>query len=115
MWLFTRYGFYSVVRCKRPAKGGFVQFAVRARRREHLEALLELMEEKIYIAETLDSDYGYRVTLMPTQLDDMVIALSGDIDYENFKEECEKCMPRDYCDALHDVWDRMRKEQLPKW
>ena len=114
MWLFTRYGFFSVVQARRVENGKVVvepdpeTLMVRARRREHLDALLERFDSlaDLEITESPGTDYRYRM-IVPRSVWRMIVdGLVSDIDYTNFKSACGKTKPddRDYVSALHDVW-----------
>lgn len=122
MWLFTRYGFYSAV-CARQGDGGFGQpvdetrIMVRARRREHLEALLDrfadLLGEAV-IHKSDSSDYRFRIFLDKTVWAQVVERLAMDIDYDNFKSEVARhigTVGAPYEHALHEVWSVMYRLQ----
>ena len=59
MWVFTKLGFISVV--KHAQKKGWL--LVRARRRDHLQAILKSAGISLMIKETPDADYRFRVEL----------------------------------------------------
>lgn len=123
MWLFTRYGFYSVV-CARQGDGGHGQpidrnrFMVRARVRAHLEALQERFPERLRdceIHESRKTDYAYRMFVSKPAWGDVLSRLVDDVDYDNFKSEVARYQGRDGADyehALHEVWDVMYRLQL---
>lgn len=114
MWLFTRYGFYSVVQARR-CEGGQVtstpdpeHLMVRARVRQHLINLQDVFPKLLdfQIQESLDTDYPYRI-ILPRQLWRSVAqALTEDINYVNFKDACETdgLVEDAYTHALHEIW-----------
>lgn len=103
MWVFSKVGFYSAVRT-RDGKG----IVVRARLREHLVALVELLDRKPRIAMTTDSDYRYRIVVDDVEWAGTVSQLALDIDYDNFKESVPQ---GPYEQALHAVWQTMHRLQ----
>ena len=69
MWLFTQYGFYSVV-CAHDLQGDPTRvdpntFMVRARSRRHLELLQKRFPQlaSFGIGETTDTDYRFRIVV----------------------------------------------------
>lgn len=111
MWLFTKYGFFSVTKPKLgsgaiPAEA-LVQ--VRARVKAHLEALRArfpaLGEPEILT--TTDSDYRYRVIVEHDAWNRAASMLAEDIDYGNFKGACGRSgtwLNPEYVHALHEIW-----------
>ena len=108
MWLFTRYGFYSVVQDKLDDQ----RVQVRARVRADLEALQrsaagELRDVEIIM--TPHADYRYRIVVPRAQWCTVAGRLSNDIDYVNFKNEVHGEADRD--DAYLAVWSAMNRLQ----
>lgn len=120
MWLFTQYGFYSVV-CARDLAGNPTRvdpdiFMVRARSRKHLETLQTRFSQlaALEIVETSNTDYRYRMVVAKTVWADVARELAAEIDYGNFKERAERRSHDDrYVDALHAVWGVMERLQRP--
>ena len=118
MWLFTQYGFFSVV-CARDLTGKTkgidpATLMVRARSRQHLESLQSRFTELqgCEIAETPNTDYRYRLVVPKAVWGQVVDALTAEIDYGNFKSRAhEKTGDEQYIKALHDVWDVMYRLQ----
>lgn len=117
MWIFTRYGFYSVVSAR---QGGLrhgptdpSQLVVRARRREHLEALQARFPDELSalpIADTTDTDYAHRIVVPKPAWVRVTAALADEIDYGNFKSEVashQGSAGAAYEHALHEVWSVM--------
>ena len=117
MWIFTRYGFYSVVSAR---QGGLrhgpidpTQLMVRTRRREHLEALQARFPAElasVSIAHSTDTDYAHRIVVPKATWVRMAAALADEIDYGNFKSEVARHLGSGgaaYEHALHDVWSVM--------
>ena len=96
MWIFTRYGFYSVVeKAKREGSGSEVH--VRSRVREQLEDLCGLcsgLEAEGMapgaIEEGTATDYRYRVRLGREAWAQVASKLAQDLDYSNFKGEVHR-------------------------
>jgi len=83
MWIYTRYGAFSVVTLSNDSD----TMQVRARRRDYLEELLEAAAlPAAEIIETPDRDYRYRILLPAAQW--AVVAdhlMNESIDYPDFK------------------------------
>lgn len=128
MWLFTVYGFFSVV-C---VKNDHTIVMVRARRKEHLVKLQAAAmrgnythEDEIAEAEILDqpgSDYRWRIKVNREAWANFAFHLSMGIDYNNFKSEVSRVQgstpkaagdtsSKTYTSALHDIWSVMGKTQ----
>lgn len=112
MWLFTRYGFFSVTnarlnRGKSPALDPR-RLQVRARSRKHLELLVARFRQlRGYpIIETPSADYRFRIVPRRKVWAKVAAALAQEITYPNFKNECHSNfeLEDEYIDALHRVW-----------
>ncbi len=118
MWLFTQYGFFSVV-CARDLTGhkagiDDTMVMLRARKHEHLESLRNRFVElkTCEILETADTDYRYRLVIPKTLWQEIAEALAAELDYGNFKSRAHaRSGDPDYVHALHDVWAIMEKLQ----
>lgn len=121
MWIFTKYGFFSVV-CARVSAGsrlvdtGVMQ--IRARDKRQLQALHnaypQLQPFSIY--ESATADYAYRLFVPKTIWQRVAYNLCDDIDYSDFKSmlrqqsECTEA----YYSACGRVWAVMRSLTFPK-
>jgi hypothetical protein len=115
MWLFTRYGFFSVVLARQvqddqvTSKVNPDSVMIRARRRNHLEALLGRFPGlgNPEILETHNTDYRFRTVVPHVDFSEVAKSIAAEIDYTNFKSACGEAMPEEtaYLDALHSVWD----------
>jgi hypothetical protein len=88
MWLFTRHGFYSVVRDRVDTR----HVQVRARIKDDLERLSHfagkvLRVEMPEIIPTPQADYAFRCVIEQEGWVKIAAALAADIDYTNFKGE----------------------------
>jgi hypothetical protein len=99
MWLFTRYGFFSTV-CARQGEGHPGQPAdsdrvmIRARMESHLEALQTRFPDQfagIRIVEMPETDYRYRVFVDKAVWTEVLMGLSEELDYDNFKSAVGIC------------------------
>lgn len=113
MWLFTRYGFLSIVLAD-PASGtgsalNVPELMVRGRVRQHLRNLQARFPAiaKLPIIETPTADYRYRLIVPKSVWAAISQALAAEIDYSNFKGECEITAGVDaaYVEMLHDIWE----------
>lgn len=121
MWIFTKYGFFSAVSARRgngrhgnPVDPGRIM--VRARRREHLEALCTAFDEqlgKAAIMETATTDYRYRIVVDKPVWGRVMAALVDGLDYDNFKDAAAHLHGHGsaYVHALHAVWEIGRRMQ----
>lgn len=122
MWLFTRFGFYSVTCARQDGNrpGAAVNpgvFQVRARVRQHLENLIDrfpTLLSECEIVETPRNDYLWRIFVPRETWNEVAAYLADDITYDNFKSECSRQMGDQtfgYATALHDVWSTMGRMQ----
>lgn len=117
MWLFTQYGFFSVVAARKD--GGHSMeidpdiLQVRARVRAHLEALCKRIDalHGSEIIKTPKADYLFRILVDREVWLNAAGDLAGEIDYTNFKGACMRRLePRaespldEYVSTLHEVW-----------
>lgn len=117
MWLFTRYGFYSIA-CASKASGGIDQqtLMIRARNKRHLEKLqarFPLLAEAEIITTPIQ-DYRYRIIVLKSDWTRIVAELAEEQTWSNFKSEAARFQGKaatDYVHALHDVWSVMYKIQ----
>jgi hypothetical protein len=122
MWIFTKHGFFSAV-CARKGNGMHGQpvdpdrIMVRARVREHLEALKERFSELLGQCESLDSagtDYAFRLFVQKSAWIQVVAELAEETDYDNFKSEVAHHQGKAgaaYEHSLHEVWSVMNQLQ----
>ncbi len=121
MWVFTKYGFYSIA-CLRTKDGGVdtERVMVRARMREHLENLRERFpESELSSAEILvdaGTDYLYRVIVPKAEWASVMSQVAMEQTWPGFKSEAarfERLKSRStrYVDALHQVWWIMSRLQ----
>lgn len=103
MWIFSKYGFYSIVRTiekRNPNE----DYQIRARDITHLSSLLKesSLEKKIHC--TLDADYRYRIIVSEDEYIHIMKILEKSIDYTNFKDAASKKLSEKWTKVLHDVW-----------
>ena len=122
MWLFTKYGFFSAV-CAREGDGrsgrpvDTSRIMVRARVRQHLEALQKRFPELLEgteIQEFVGTDYAYRIFVPKKVWVQVASLLADDTDYDNFKSEVARhqgSAGAAYEHALHSVWSVMNRLQ----
>ena len=117
MWIFTRYGFYSIA-CADAAGGGMDPHTViiRARRRSHLEKLQERFAPlaRTQIKVTAGRDYRYRIVVPKQVWVGIVSELAQEQEWSNFKDEATRYQGTpgaDYARALDEVWSTMHRFQ----
>ena len=106
MWIFTHYGFFSVV-C---TKDDLMQ--IRARNKNHLQRLCDVFPKELKNAEIIsveNADYAWRIIVDSAEWEAVAYQLANEIDYTNFKDDCKKCMPNDkmYLGILSRIWTLM--------
>ena len=117
MWLFTKYGFYSAV-CARQGDGSHGEpidlgrIMVRARVRSHLEALRDRFSDLLSdceIREFAGTDYAFRFFVEKTVWSGVLIGLTEEMDYDNFKSAVARHQGTGaaYEHSLHEVWSTM--------
>ena len=113
MWIFTRYGFFSIACARRPDGSLDSQTVmVRSRRKAHLQNLQSRFQE-IVTAEIValpERDYRYRLILPKAVWATIIAALAHEQEWSNFKNEAARFQGQagaDYVHALHQVWEVM--------
>ena len=122
MWLFTKHGFFSAA-CARNGNGKRGQpvdpdrIMVRARVRDHLEALKKRFPEFLSdceIQESAGTDYAFRLFVQKSAWKQVAAGLAEETDYDNFKSEVARHQGRAgaaYEHSLHEVWSVMHRLQ----
>jgi hypothetical protein len=113
MWVFTRYGFYSIA-CAAQADGSPDPdtVMVRARAEEHLRALQMRFPDLAAagIVTSPDQDYRYRIFLPKRVWAGVLSELAMEQKWSNFKNEVAAYNApngKEYVDAVFDVFARM--------
>lgn len=110
MWMFTRYGFMSVVQDKRDP----TLLQVRFRAEEHADAFLEscrpINPKWGHVIATPLADYPFRIVMPRNRFSTWMGAHAIDgIDYTNFKDAMKELgHGRMMLSLLHDVWATVR-------
>jgi hypothetical protein len=117
MWVFTRYGFYSIA-CGSKKDGSLDRQSVmlRARCLAHLRNLQKRFSALAVgnILETPNHDYRYRLVIPKASWTAIIGELAQEQEWSNFKNEAAKYQGksgRGYVDALHEVWAVMHRLQ----
>jgi hypothetical protein len=117
MWVFTRYGFYSIA-CASKSDGSIddQSVMVRARCIAHLHGLQKRFPALAVgkILELPNRDYGYRLIIPKASWVAILGELAREQNWSNFKNEAAKYqgkLGRGYVDALHKVWEVMYRLQ----
>jgi hypothetical protein len=117
MWIFTRYGFFSIACASKPDGSPDAQTVmVRARRSEHLGRLQgrfpALADASILTMP--DRDYRYRIVVAKDTWAKVISELATEQEWSNFKNEVARYQGaggREYVHALHEVWGTMAELQ----
>jgi hypothetical protein len=111
MWLFTRYGFFSVTNARQGRGAGALDPArlqVRARSEAHLKHLIKRFPQLrgYQIIETPKADYLFRIIVRRKVWATVAGDLAAEIAYPNFKNECvgRPELEDAYIGVLHEVW-----------
>ena len=124
MWIFTRYGFFSIA-CADKTDGAINPdtVMVRARLHEHLVSLRDRFPYselgKAQILNWDGRDYRYRIIVPKAAWVAALAELATEQTWSNFKNETSrftraKKTAYAYVDALHRVWDVMHRLQLTR-
>jgi hypothetical protein len=117
MWLFTRYGFYSIACANKPDGSLDTQTVmVRARCIAHLRSLQKRFPVLAggEILTWPKRDYRYRLIVPKKSWVASIDELAQEQEWSNFKNEAAKYQGApgaDYERALHDVWSVMNRLQ----
>ena len=124
MWLFTRYGFFSIACASKPS-GELDPRAlmIRTRQKAHLNNLQARFPTLAgtAIITSLDSDYRYRIVVPKSDWVTTVAELAEEQVWSNFKNEATRLrdsVTREYVSALHEIWSVMygvqnREDETP--
>jgi hypothetical protein len=117
MWLFTRYGFYSVA-CAQTGNGALdpQMMMIRARSVAHLLNLQRrfLVLADLKIVTLPDRDYRSRLIVPKENWIRIMAELAEEQEWSNFKNEVDRFQGRtgqEYVHALHSVWSVMSNFQ----
>ncbi len=106
MWLFTKYGFYSIV--KKQFGDQVKPYQIRAREEKDLQNLISKVGLDESVISTLHADYHYRIIVDDDELSKILKFLQDNIDYDNFKSEVARNSDqRGKLNAYHKVWGVM--------
>ena len=112
MWIFTRYGFFSIAVSP---NAGPSEVMVRARSRTHLENLQGRFStlKALEIKEWQNRDYSFRIVTSKKHWATIISELAKEQKWSNFKSEVAKYLGTDskYKKSLHEVWGVMRQIQ----
>jgi hypothetical protein len=113
MWIFTRYGFFSIAAAKtRKGTNSSRTVMVRARQRRHLKNLVRRFPTlDVYaLTHSSETDYRHRMVLPKSVWMKVVVGMAQEQTWSNFKGEAEAFLGPafdDYLRALHRVWSVM--------
>lgn len=119
MWIFTRYGFYSVASATAEANSDASAdpnpMMVRARSKAHLENLQKRFKELAgcQILEWPGRDYRFRIIVGKKTWAAVIAELAREQTWSNFKNKVASSLGGDhaYIHSLHEVWSVMRNLQ----
>lgn len=110
MWVFTSFGFFSVVQHR--ARPDHV--LVRARDRADLVALVKRVgKPKPAIRHTPAADYPYRLELAKGRFASFMSSIALELDYPNFKGAVAERQGYERAAVYHDVWAKLRSIEVP--
>ena len=111
MWLFTPFGYFSIV--EKPQDRGDGMLTVRARFAGDLEALrtrhLPTLGAVRY--DPTHNDYAYRARAPKADVAQAIAATVAAIDYENFKDEVSHVQGHARSDIYLQVWSVLKRAQ----
>ena len=102
MWLATQHGFYSIVQKAEDT------YFVRARIRQDLVNLVDMLDLEAEVHEWVQADYRYRIIIDLDELLEIMVQLAGSIDYPNFKAQIYQREEQSHkLGAYHKIWSTM--------
>jgi len=105
MWMFTTFGFFSVVE-----KGRGDLLCVRARAREDLDRLRQRYLPALSETESdVGTDYEHRAWVARADLSSAIARILDDLHYSNFKSEVEHELGHDRAHTYLKVWRDLRE------
>jgi hypothetical protein len=120
MWLFTKYGFFSIVNADTPdgLATDVNTVMIRARVSQHLKNLQDRFSNTVLALAGVDiidsggTDYRYRIILSKKDWAIILYELAMEQVWGNFKDEVARHAPYEhlhsgYIAAIHDVWSVM--------
>ena len=108
MWIFTPFGFFSIVQKTHDASD---QLTIRGRVRADLENLVSHLPSASVIREDRDADYRFRITADKDDLAYVMARLVVDLDYDNFKNQVAKEQGHDRAVCYGQVWSTLYELQ----
>ena len=103
MWLFTNFGFFSVVQ-----KFGTDYLTVRARVQGDLDNLRAKYLPHLSATQAKGgNDYTWRATVSHADFAAVLGKIAMDLDYANFKNEVAARQGKVRADRYHDVWSTL--------
>jgi hypothetical protein len=113
MWIFTKHGFFSIV--KKKYREQDKPYQIRSRALNDLENLIEKTSLDAEIIETPYADYFFRIIIGDNDLLKIFKVLQEDLDYDNFKSMIAKQDDqKDKLDSYHKIWNVMYNYQNNK-
>jgi hypothetical protein len=108
MWIFTNFGFFSIVQNYENAE----RLVVRARSKGDLQALITNHGNDLGVTlkdiDTNDtSDYRYRIHVDRPKWAIVMMKITNDIDYTNFKDSVHSKMGKERAGLCSHVWSVM--------
>ena len=109
MWIFTPFGFFSIVQKPHDASD---QLTIRGRVRGDLENLVSHLPSASAIREDVNADYRYRITADKDDIAYLMARLVVDLDYDNFKNQVAMRHGYERAASYGDVWSTLYELQL---
>ena len=103
MWLFTPFGFYSIV--EKPWDKPNGTLTIRARVAKDLDTLRLQLPELGTIAEDPKADYRFRAQAPRAAVAKTMSRLAESLDYDNFKDAVAKTQGQARAHRYHEVWE----------
>lgn len=108
MWLMTQHGLYSVIEDDDPA-----YLRIRARRRQDLENLANLVTFKVEVHDSKAADYRYSIRLKRGSARRLLAATFDHIDYPNFRDAITKTPDqREKIFSYRQIWSTLSPKRF---
>jgi len=110
MWIFTDFGFFSIVQKEEDVEDNML--TVRSRTREDIENFVAEFLYPLKIVIDQHADYLYRVRAKKEDVQRVLFNATKNINYSNFKNQVARTQGVRRAHKYHKVWDTMYKVQL---
>lgn len=109
MWIFTKYGYFSIVKDQRNSE----HYQIRSRTLNDIKNVVKLLElTDKYIITTSNADYLYRIVIDKSDYKSFMDQITESVNYTNFKDMTHNTLDQiDKSELLLEIWCIMKEYQ----